>query len=139
MKSRPGTRRNRIAKLRRRVRPEYVLLAGVLASYLAFQTWQEHRLDRLRQTRIEFEERLVAARAGLVAANSEYAQQAAQDRIVSRARVELGFVDSRIGERVRLALPSEPVLPEEPLLVRLAAGLDRFGGIRTAGAAEDRQ
>jgi hypothetical protein len=136
MKTRSGRRHGRMAKLRRRVRTEYLVLALVVAGYLAFQTWQEHRLDRLRQTRIEYEERLVVARAGLASANLEYVRQAAQDRVVHRARVELAFVDSRVGERVRLALPSAPAPEEEPLLVRLASGLDRFGGVRAAGAAE---
>lgn len=138
MKSR-SKGRGRVARLRRRVRAEYLLLAVVLAGYLAFQTWQQHELDRLRQQRIDYEERLVATRSALAAANFEYARHSAQDRVVARAREELGFVDARIGHRIRLALPAPAATAEEPLLNRLAAGLDRFGGIRSAGAAEDRR
>lgn len=137
MRTRRGGRRHRISKLRRRVRAEWVVLVAVIAGYLAFQTWQEHRLDRLRQERIDYEERLVSERAALARANLQYARHSAQDEVVRRARTELDLVDSQIGERVRLALPSGPPPEEEPLLVRLAAGLDRFASIRTAGAAED--
>lgn len=126
-----------MARLRRRVRPEYLLMGTVLAGFLAFQTWSEHRLDTLRQQRLEYEERLASARSSLATAELRFSRESDQVRVVERARIELGFVDSEIGTRVRLALPAPEMLPEEPLLWRVAGGLDRFGGIRAAFAAED--
>ena len=137
MNRRVSARHKKAARFRQRIRAEYLLGVAVVAVFLAFQTWSEHRLDTLRQQRFEFEERILAARAELAAADLKFARQSAQDRIVARARGELGFVDSRIGERIRLALPAEAPQPDEPLLWRLASGLDRFGGIRGAAAAED--
>ena len=139
MKRRIVGRRNKAARIRQRIRAEYVVIVVVAAAFLAFQTWSEHRLDTLRQHRFQFEERIVAARAELSAANLEFTRQSAQDRIVARAKGELGFVDSGIGERIRLALPAESPPADEPLLWRIASGLDRFSGIRGAVAAEDQQ
>jgi hypothetical protein len=130
-------RRKKVARLRQRVRAEYLLMATVVAAFLAFQTWSEHRLDTLRQQRFELEERILAARADLAGTNLEFTRQSAQDRIVARARDELGFVDSRIGERIRVARPAAAPQPDEPRLWHLARGLDRFSGIRGAVAAED--
>jgi hypothetical protein len=130
-------RRKKVARLRQQIRVEYLLIAVMVAGFLAFQTWSEHRLDTLRRQRIEFEGRIDAARADLSAASLEFTRESAQDRIVARAKAELGFVDSRIGTRIRLALPAATPGPDEPMLWRLASGLDRFGGIRGAAAAED--
>lgn len=133
--SRRGKRANR---MRRRMRMEYVVLLMVFAGYLSFSMWTEHRLDTLRKERVEFEERIVGAQAALAAAEERFLRESDQARIVDRARTELGFVDAEIGTRVRLALPSSPTLPEEPMLTRLAGGLDRFGGVREAIAGEER-
>jgi hypothetical protein len=132
-------RRKKVARFRRRFRAEYLLMAAVVAAFLAFQTWSEHRLDILRQQRFEFEEQILAVRADLSAANLEFTRQSAQERIVARARSELNFVDASIGERNRVARPAESTQPEDPLLWRLASGLDRFSGIRGAVAAEDKR
>jgi hypothetical protein len=120
------------------MRMEYVVLLMVFAGYLSFSMWTEHRLDTLRKERVEFEERIVGAQAALAAAEERFLRESDQARIVHRARTELGFVDAEIGTRVRLALPSSPTLPEEPMLTRLAGGLDRFGGVREAIAGEER-
>ena len=133
--SRRGKRGNR---MRRRMRMEYVVLLMVFAGYLSFSMWTEHRLDTLRKERVEFEERIVGAQAALAAAEERLLRESDQARIVHRARAELGFVDAEIGTRVRLALPSSPTLPEEPMLTRVAGGLDRFGGVREAIAGEER-
>lgn len=130
-------RRKKVVRIRQRVRAEYMLLVGVVGAFLAFQTWSEHRLDTLRQQRMDTEARIDVARADLAAASLEFTRESAQDRIVARAKAELDFVDSRIGTRMRLAMPSAPPKPEEPLLWRFASGLDRFSGIRGAVAAED--
>ena len=138
--SRKSNSRNKgFARMRRRLRPQYVVVLAVFATYLSFQTWAEHRLDTSRKERVEFEERIIGARASLAAAREEFDRQSEQDRIVSRAKKELGFIDSRVGERIRLALPAPEGAPEEPMLWRLAGGLDRFGGIRDAFAAGEEQ
>lgn len=133
--SRRGKRANR---MRKRMRMEYLVLLMVFAGYLSFSMWTEHRLDTLRKERVEFEERIVGARAALAVAEERFLRESDQARIVHRARVELGFVDAEIGTRIRLALPSSPTVPEEPMLTRLAGGLDRFGGVREAFAGEER-
>ena len=130
-------RRGRASRLRRRLRPQYIVLFCVFAGYLVFQTWTEHRLDTLRRQRVEFEERITSTRAALSEAEREYARESEQARIVARAKSELGFIDARIGARPRICMPVSPSVEEDPLLARLAAGLDRFGGIRGAFAAED--
>jgi hypothetical protein len=117
---------------------EYLFLLLVFAGYLSFSMWTEHRLDTLRKERVEFEERIVGARAALTSAEERFLRESEQSRIVHRARTELGLVDAEIGNRIRLALPASPTLPEEPMLTRLAGGLDRFGGIRSAIAGEER-
>ncbi|RKZ15351.1 hypothetical protein DRQ53_09270 [bacterium] len=130
-------RKKGVARLRRRLRAEFVLLGLLVASFLTFQTWSEHRLDTLGHQRLEYSERLASAQAGLASAQLTFVRESEQGRIVSRARAELGFVDAEVGERVRLALPAAKSAPEDPLLWRLAGGLDRFSGIREAFAAED--
>ncbi len=137
MNRRISGRRKKVARFRQGIRAEYLLTAAIVASFLAFQTWSEHQLDTLRRQRFEIEEQILATRADLAAANLEFTRQSAQDRIVARAKSELGFVDSRIGARIRVALPAAAPQPAEPLLWRLAGGLDRFSGIRGAVAAED--
>ena len=137
MSRKSNRRRGRVSRLRRQARPEYLVFFLALAGYMVFQTWSEHRLDTLRQQRFELEERILAARADLAGTNLEFTRQSAQDRIVARARDELGFVDSRIGERIRVARPAAAPQPDEPRLWHLARGLGRFSGIRGAVAAED--
>ena len=137
MSRRTNSRSKGLARMRRRLRPQYVVLLVVFAGYLSFQTWAEHRLDTLRKDRVEFEERIIGTRASLAAAREEFDRQSEQARIVSRAKKELGFIDSRVGDRTRLALPALQAAPDEPMLWRLAGGLDRFGGIRDAFASEE--
>jgi hypothetical protein len=119
------------------MRSQYLVFFLVFAGYLVFQTWSEHRLDALRKERVEFEERIIGTRAALAQAQRQFARESDQARIVERARVELGFVDAEIGGRPRICMPAAPKADEGPLLWRLAGGLDRFGGIRGAFAAED--
>jgi Tfp pilus assembly protein FimV len=118
------------------VRPQYLVLFMVFAGYLVFQTWAEHRLDTLRRERVEFEERIVSTRSALAEARREIAQESEQSRIVARARQELGFIDAEVGGRPRICMPAVEAPAEEPLLMHLARGLDRFGGIRDAFAGE---
>ena len=129
--------RRRVSRLRRQVRPEYLVFFLALAGYMVFQTWSEHRLDALRKERVEFEERIITTRAALAQAERQFARESEQSRIVDRARDELGFMDAEIAGRQRICMPSTQPAEEEPLLWRLAGGLDRFGGIRGAFAAED--
>ena len=137
MSRKTSNRRGRVAKIRRQVRPQYLVVFFVFAGYLVFQTWAEHRLDTLRKVRVEYEERIITTRASLAQAERRFVRESEQSRIVSRARAELGFIDAEIGGRPRICMPSTPTADDEPLLWRLAAGLDRFGGIRGAFAAED--
>ena len=130
-------RRGKVSRLRRRLRPQYLVFFCVFAGYLVFQTWTGHRLDTLRRERVEFEERVVTTHAALAEAERQFARESDQSRIVARAKSELGFVDARIGVRARICMPATESLADEPLLWRLAGGLDRFGGIRGAFAAED--
>ena len=137
MSRKSNRRRGRVSRLRRQARPEYLVFFLALAGYMVFQTWSEHRLDALRKERVEFEERIITTRAALAQAERQFARESEQSRIVDRARGELGFVDAEIAGRQRICMPSTQPADEEPLLWRLAGGLDRFGGIRGAFAAED--
>ena len=139
MMRRNAKRRKGLNRVRRSLRPQYLVLLMMLVSYLSYQIWAEHRLDTLRKERVDFEERLISARASLAAAREEFDRQSEQARIVGRAKSELRFVDSRVGERTRLAMPATVPGPEEPLLWRLAGGLDRFAGIREAFASGGEQ
>lgn len=131
-----GSRHKGMARLRRSLRPELVLAGVVFAGFLAFQTWSEHRLDTLRQVRLEFDERLASAQSGLARAELEFDRESEQTHVVQRARAELGFVDAEVNGRARLALPAPEMIEPDPLLWRLAGGLDRFGGIREALASD---
>jgi len=137
MSRKTSNRRGRVAKIRRQIRPQYLVFFFVLAGYLVFQTWAEHSLDTLRKERVEYEERIISTRAALAQAQRQFVRESEQSRIVSRARAELGFIDAEIGGRPRICMPAIQQPDDEPLLWRLAAGLDRFGGIRGAFAAED--
>lgn len=137
MSRKTSNRRGRVAKIRRQVRPQYLVFFVAFAGYLVFQTWAEHRLDTLRKERVEFEERIITTRAALSHAEGRFVRESEQSRIVDRARTELGFIDAEIGGRPRICMPAIQPPEDEPLLWRLAAGLDRFGGIRGAFAAED--
>lgn len=136
MSRKSNNRRGRVSRLRRQLRPQYVVFFCVFAGYLVFQTWSGHQLDTLRKERVEYEERISTARAALAEAESRFARESDQSRIVARAKSELGFVDARIGARARICMPTLEPAADEPLLWRLAGGLDRFGGIRGAFAAE---
>jgi hypothetical protein len=137
MSRKPKHRRGRVSRLRRQVRPQYLVFFLFFAGYLAFQTWSGHQLDTLRRDRVEFEERIATTRAALAEAERQFARESDQSRIVARAKSELGFVDAAIGGRARICMPSVDVHDDEPLLWRLAGNLDRFAGIRGAFAAED--
>ena len=139
MSRKSSNRRGRVSKIRRQLRPQYLVFFAVFAGYLVFQTWAEHRLDTLRKERVEYEERIITTRAALAQAHRQFARESEQSRVVSRARAELGFIDAEIGSRPRICMPSTQPVDDEPLLWRLASGLDRFGGIRGAFAAEDDQ
>ena len=137
MNRKSSKRRGRVARLRRRMRPEYLAFFCLLAGYLVYQTWAEHRLDTLRLARVEYEERIITTRAALAESQRRFARESDQSRVVARAKSELGFIDAEIGTRPRLCMPVAPAAEEEPLLWRIAGGLDRFGGIRGAFAAEE--
>lgn len=113
------------------------ILLVVGLSTLVWSTLQTQKLVGLRQLAAELEIEQAEAQARLKAVNARLSEARNYDRIVERARLELGMIDSDASSRTFVAMPAREAVDDGGFVGRLADRLDRFSQVRASLAAEE--
>jgi len=116
----------------------YALGLAAALGILFVMALQAHQLDQLQRERTRLSQELSYEEDAYQRLVADWYGATRRDRIVPRAKAELGLEEPSGDEKEVVALRVEPEpVPPSGLLEQLRRGLDRYGEIRSAVAGED--
>lgn len=111
--------------------------ALLLIGLFFWSTLQTQRLDELRSERFALEEECAYLEQLYRDAQQEWFAESSLERVIPRAKAELGLVDASPHSRTVIAVAPAPTPGRATAwLADLASRFDRFGEIRSAHADE---
>jgi hypothetical protein len=135
-RSNPASRPRRRTARTRNARYALGLVAAL--GILFVMALQAHQLDQLQRKRTRLSQELTYEADAYQRLVAQWYHATRRERVMPRAKAELGLEEPQGDEKEVVALRMEPE-PDPPngMLEQLRRGLDRYGEIRSAVAGED--